>query len=180
MKQNIGIYIAYIVLALLIVGLFSVAGVKERSPGEHDQFTQCLDESGIKFYGAFWCPACAEQKSYFGKSATLLPYIECSTPDRNAQLKVCVDEGIESYPTWINSDGKRYAGVLNLELLSEITGCELNNESKDAVDYIEKHLLRGERVDDAFAESFKEQTGLDIYTIGREEVINYHLNVYLK
>src|SRR5262249_35158147 len=37
-----------------------------------------LAHTGAKMYGAYWCPHCMEQKSYFGTSASRLPYIECS------------------------------------------------------------------------------------------------------
>jgi len=36
-----------------------------------------LSASGAKFYGAYWCPHCADQKAMFGQAAALLPYIEC-------------------------------------------------------------------------------------------------------
>lgn len=37
-----------------------------------------LKEAGAKFYGAFWCSHCQDQKVAFGKEAQMdLPYIEC-------------------------------------------------------------------------------------------------------
>lgn len=87
---------------------------------------QCLTEKGAKFYGAFWCPHCKNQKEMFGESASLLPYVECSTPDGNGQLDVCKDNKITSYPTWEFSDGSRESGEVSLEKLSEKTGCQLS------------------------------------------------------
>ena len=65
-----------------------------------DEFAKCIADSGAKFYGAFWCSHCKDQKDLFGDSAQYLPYVECSTPDGNNQLPVCADEGIKIYPTW--------------------------------------------------------------------------------
>jgi uncharacterized membrane protein len=81
-----------------------------------------LTESGAKFYGAFWCPHCDEQKEMFGSSASRLPYIECSPGGRNApQARICRDAGIQSYPTWV-INGKRHAGVLSTGELAEYAG----------------------------------------------------------
>ena len=94
-------------------------------PGKHDAFASCLADSGAKFYGAFWCPHCQEQKAMFGKSEKLLPYEECSQPSGQGQLQVCIDKQIESYPTWEFGDGSRLSGTQSFEKLSEKTGCQL-------------------------------------------------------
>lgn len=71
-----------------------------------------LDESGAKFYGAFWCPKCDEQKELFEASAHRLPYVECTPDGRNGVMALaCVMKDIQGYPTWI-IDGERYRGVL--------------------------------------------------------------------
>ena len=31
----------------------------------HDDFAKCLNEKGLKLYGASWCPHCQEQKQMF-------------------------------------------------------------------------------------------------------------------
>lgn len=98
--------------------------VKVEASTEFDGFAQCLADSGAKFYGAFWCPHCQEQKEMFKKS-TKLPYIECSTPDGENQIQMCTDEEIKSYPTWKFADGSVGAGVLQFAELSEKTGCAL-------------------------------------------------------
>jgi thiol-disulfide isomerase/thioredoxin len=97
----------------------------DTGPGKYDQFAQCLSEKGAKFYGAFWCPHCQEQKRMFGKSVGLLPYVECSLPDGKTQTQVCKDAGIESYPTWIFADGSKVTGEQQLASLAEKTGCTL-------------------------------------------------------
>lgn len=112
-----------IVLILLIGGLFLLQkgfGASE----EDNKFAMCLAEKGAKFYGAFWCPHCREQKQML-KNSKNIPYVECSTPDTKGQLQVCKDIGIESYPTWIFADGEVAKGKVSVENLSQKTGCEL-------------------------------------------------------
>jgi len=115
------------VIALLIVGgLMAWYVIDARTPGQNDGLAMCLKEKGVIFYGAFWCPHCKEQKVLFGaKSAKLLPYVECSTPDSKGQLQVCKDAGIQSYPTWQFADGTRDTQVLTPAILAEKTGCPL-------------------------------------------------------
>jgi thiol-disulfide isomerase/thioredoxin len=107
------------VLAALIIWYKAV-------PGPHDKLATCLKDQGVKFYGAFWCPHCQATKAAFGKSAKLLPYIECSTPDSKGQLQVCTDAKIEGYPTWEFSDGSRLSGEQPLSVLAEKANCSLN------------------------------------------------------
>ena len=125
MPLNKKTFIIIVASAILIV-LISVILVKySNTPSKYDGFASCLSEKGAKFYGAFWCPHCRNQKNIFGKSSKNLPYIECSTPDGNGQLAVCTEAGIESYPTWTFSDGSKETGELSLEKLAEKTTCQL-------------------------------------------------------
>jgi thiol-disulfide isomerase/thioredoxin len=94
-------------------------------PGQLDGFAQCLKDKGATFYGAFWCPHCQKEKSWFGSSVHLLPYVECSTPDGNAQTQICIDKKISGYPTWIFADGSKLSGEIPLEQLAQKTGCVL-------------------------------------------------------
>lgn len=122
-KIFIGV-IALVVIILIFVAVFSKEKVV--GPGKYDQFAQCLGEKGATFYGAFWCPHCNAQKKLFGSSKSLLPYVECSTPDGNAQTQVCIDKKIGGYPTWEFADGSRpFSGEATLEQLAEKTGCVL-------------------------------------------------------
>ncbi len=109
------------VLVILGVWLYSSAG----APGKYDHLASCLGEKGVTFYGAFWCPHCQEQKQLFGKSAKLLPYVECSTPDGKAQTAICISKKIDGYPTWEFADGSMISAVMKPEVLAEKAGCEL-------------------------------------------------------
>lgn len=85
---------------------------KVRALAEH------LAKSNAKFYGAYWCPHCEDQKLMFGASANRLPYIECSPQGTRGPLaKTCSDARIERFPTWIIG-GDRREGVLTLTELA--------------------------------------------------------------
>lgn len=109
-----------ILILLLAIGLIGFLASLPDKPGEYDVLAQQITESEVHFYGAFWCPHCQEQKAQFGKSARLLPYIECSTPDGKGQLQVCKDLNITTYPTWIFADGRRQIGLISPNEFTEI------------------------------------------------------------
>lgn len=125
MRKKSSQYIVWggVVLVVVVVSFFLLTRSSE--PGKLDDFAKCLEEKEAFFYGAFWCPHCATQKKMFGRSQTLIPYIECSTPDQRGQTQICSEKGITGYPTWEFSDGTRQSGVVSLEELSEKTGCVL-------------------------------------------------------
>lgn len=113
-----------VVLALIIAGLGSSILLNMR-PGKLDSFAQCLKDRGVIYYGAFWCPHCQATNRMFGKSKSLLPYVECSTPDRQGQLQICKDKGVKEYPTWVFPDSNILTGERTLQELSAASGCEL-------------------------------------------------------
>jgi thiol-disulfide isomerase/thioredoxin len=115
------------VIALIIIGGFvSLLVVQAKKPGKYDNLAQCINNSGAKFYGAFWCPHCQATKAMFGKSAKLLPYVECSTPDGKGQLPICAEKDIKGYPTWVFADGSQLSGEQTIQTLAEKTACPLN------------------------------------------------------
>ena len=117
------------IIIILIIILFGWYYYKDfTTPGVYNEFAQCLADSDVTYYGAFWCPNCANQNELFGKSKEFVPYVECSTPNGQGQLQVCKDANITAYPTWEFADGSRVTGVQSLESLSEKTGCALPQE----------------------------------------------------
>ncbi len=91
-------------------------------------FAKCLTEKGVKFYGAWWCPHCQNQKAVFGDAVQHVDYVECEkTPDvsQGSITQACTDAKIEAFPTWIFPDGSQQLGELSLERLSELSGCPL-------------------------------------------------------
>ena len=125
MKKNQKTIMWTVVFVVVVIAFVWGLYIFASQPGQYDDFAMCLEEKSATFYGAFWCPACHDQKQAFGKSQKILPYVECSTPDRQGQLQVCIDAGIENYPTWEFADGERLTGSIPLETLAEKTGCEL-------------------------------------------------------
>jgi hypothetical protein len=128
MKKKVAVYVA-VGIGVIVVALalyFILASNKAGNSNlKLDSFAKCLNQSGAKMYGAFWCPHCQSQKQLFGSSVEYLPYVECSSPNGQSQLPVCAQENITGYPTWIFSDGTRQPGELSLQALSEKTGCAL-------------------------------------------------------
>jgi len=133
MNMNVKIFIG-VILVLIVGTIVSVVsgvgmGSKTNGPGKYDEFAMCIKDKGAVFYGAFWCPHCQAQKKLFGSSAKLLPYVECSTPDGNSQVQICMDKNIEGYPTWEFADGSRINGEATFEALAEKTGCVIPAET---------------------------------------------------
>ena len=112
---------AVVVFVAIIVWLIITPG----KAGKLDGFATCLKDSGATFYGAFWCPHCQAEKALFGRSAKLLPYVECSAPDGQSQNQICNDAKVEGYPTWQFKDGSRLTGEVPLDKLAEKTSCLL-------------------------------------------------------
>jgi hypothetical protein len=83
--------------------------------GDLDDFARCLGHAGATYYGASWCPHCAEQNALFGTALRWVRYVDCSDG--------C--PGVGSYPTWRFADGSRISGVASLAALASRTGCAL-------------------------------------------------------
>lgn len=117
-----------VVVAVLIVGALHMhySGVFDASAGPEDPQLQALaihlEKTGVKFYGAYWCPRCQEQKAMFESSAKRLPYVECSSGGRGSALTApCVKNEIRSYPTWIIGE-KRTTGLMKPRELASASG----------------------------------------------------------
>lgn len=120
----------------LIVMLPALTGTNSddggRSTEEKVALAQCLTENGTVFYGAFWCPHCANQKAAFGTEAMEeIDYVECSNPDRS-MTAACQSAGIQSYPTWEFADGSRQTGEVPLIELAQAAGCAYGEYTPDA------------------------------------------------
>jgi len=123
-KKYSGLLLTIASVILVIGGLVYLSNRETGEPGQYDKLAQCLSEKGVKFYGASWCPHCAEQKRVFGKSMKYIDYVECAVPgNNNAMTQVCKDADIESYPTWILPDGTRLTGEQLPTTLGEKVGC---------------------------------------------------------
>jgi hypothetical protein len=90
------------------------------STAEQLALSDHLRRRGVLFYGAWWCPACFQQKNLFGQEAgDRLPYVECAKSQAGRER--CQAAEIRAYPTWILGD-RRLEGVRSLEELKRWSG----------------------------------------------------------
>ncbi len=113
------------IVVIVVAGGISFGIWSASQPGELDGFAQCLKDKKVIFYGTFWCKYCQKQKKMFGRSASLLPYVECSTANGQGMLPICKDNGVTGYPTWVFPNETRASGVVPLTTLAERSGCSL-------------------------------------------------------
>ncbi len=113
--------VAAAVVVALMVGGYASSVQHAAATGYAEGLAIHLAKTGVKFYGAYWCPHCQDQKAMFGPAARLLPYIECDPNASNGQQNVCAKAGIRAFPTW-EIGGQRLEGVLSLEDLARLSG----------------------------------------------------------
>ena len=110
----------------LVLGLhLHFSGAFDPAAGPEDPYLKALathlHDSGARFYGAYWCPACEEQKALFTASVDRLPYVECTPQGRSGPRAVdCLTRNIQEYPTWI-IDERRHGGVVSVERLARVS-----------------------------------------------------------
>ena len=120
----------------VVLGLqLHFSGVFDPAAGPEDPHLRALathlHDSGARFYGAYWCPACQEQKKLFTASVDRLPYIECTPEGRGGARAVdCLTQNIEQYPTWI-IDGQRHTGVVGVERLGRLSNFDRDAAARD-------------------------------------------------
>lgn len=94
-------------------------------PPGRAKLAECLSASGVRYFGASWCPQCRRQNQMFGDAVRRLRYIECSADGtRNKETRVCAANNIQGYPTWVFANGVRRSGVQSLKTLAQLSGCD--------------------------------------------------------
>ena len=84
------------------------------------QLGKRLSERGARYYGAYWCSHCADQKETLGAEAMrLVPYLECAPDGLNSRREECVDAGVKGYPTW-EVDGQLFPGERDLDEIEKM------------------------------------------------------------
>ena len=79
-----------------------------------------LEAKNGRFFGAYWCSHCLNQKETLGKEAMqLVPYVECDADGFNSKRSMCQENGIKGYPTW-QVDGQLFPGERSLDELEEL------------------------------------------------------------
>jgi hypothetical protein len=94
--------------------------VAARSSAQQQAVANHLRTKGAIFYGAWWCPACTQQKALFGKEAGgRLPYLECTDASGSAR---CSAAEIRAFPTWDMPGKPRLVGVQSVDELARWSG----------------------------------------------------------
>ncbi|MDP2638897.1 MAG: hypothetical protein Q8P06_01870 [Candidatus Azambacteria bacterium] len=115
------IFILIAIIALIAIIFVAFYFYKPAPPNTAlDEFAQCLAAKDITMYGAAWCSHCQNEKKSFGDSFKFVPYVEC--PDNT---QICLEKGINGYPTWIFPDDRKLVGEQGLKKLSQKSGCPL-------------------------------------------------------
>ncbi len=114
----------FILTSILLVGCNKAnvpagADADTNVAGENAALAQCLTDNGVKMFGTERCSHCKNQKALFGADFAKVTYIDC-----DAQKQVCMDNGIQGYPTRKDTTGNFFPGVQSLEKLAEIAGCQ--------------------------------------------------------
>ncbi len=87
--------LAAVVALVALTGSYTLSAPQAGAQDYTDGLATHLATTGAKFYGAYWCPHCADQKAMFGPAASLLPYIECDPRSPIGQPQVCLDHRFE-------------------------------------------------------------------------------------
>jgi len=114
-----GDYMKWIV-GLIIISTILITACStgnNTAPAQYDDLATCMTAAGATMYGTEWCPHCKNQKEMFGKSFSLIDYVDCDKYQNE-----CIGAGVEGYPTW-KINGTNYAGTQNLYDLAKNSGC---------------------------------------------------------
>lgn len=114
--------------------LFTACQEKPATDGQYAALAQCLTEKGVKFYGAYWCPHCQDQKKAFGDDFRYITYVECDPNGKDSKSQECIDAGVNSYPSWFFPGQGLEVGVQKMETLAQKANCtDALNVSGEAV-----------------------------------------------
>jgi hypothetical protein len=82
---------------------------------------KCMKDRGVVLYSIEDCPACKEQKAYFGDDFSSVQYVDCKKNPFTCPLT-----GIKTYPTWYlgRTLGIKKEGSKDLPTLARLTGCD--------------------------------------------------------
>ena len=104
-------------------------------------FARLLDQNGVEFYGADWCPACTAQKELFQDGGDDLPFTDVTDPDRSFGATAQA-LGVTTIPTWEFPDGTRVEGIQSLEELSRLSGIEIPQSEQPTFETIGNQQVR--------------------------------------
>ncbi len=111
---------------LVFIFVFTACGGGSVAPPDDarlKEIAQCLTDKGVKMYGAIWCSHCKQQKEAFGDAFELINYVECDANTNLETAKLCVENKIESVPTWDIPGQEFTSGFHDPEELATLAGC---------------------------------------------------------
>ena len=123
MNKNQKWLVFWLTFTFFVIGMFYFFYGSNTTPGMYDDFAKCLTSNGVKMYGSFQCPHCADQKVLFGDSIKYVDYVECG-PLTGPEAQVCKDANIVGYPTW-KIGGSYVKGTQTLQDLAKYSNCKL-------------------------------------------------------
>lgn len=113
------------VLVVLITGLYLFSDWFSKTTGyvlgedQQIRLVECLNQKSSVFYTKSDCVDCFRQEEIFAEQAFgLLQVLSCDD-------LLC--ENLASIPAW-EIDGKFYYGTMDFNQLSDVSGCEIENE----------------------------------------------------
>ena len=110
-------------IALLFIAAYAAGWYHKNH--RYDEFARCMASKQAKMYGLYDCPHCADQKEMFGAAFRYIPYIECKIRGTHELAPECKAAGAKLFPTWQFGNNPLEPGVLQLDQLSQKTGCSL-------------------------------------------------------
>ena len=107
-----------IVLGVLALSLYLITkdNFNPNNNFPNENLVKCIASKSI-LYVQEGCIHCKNQEELFGDNYKFLNKFDCT---QNFQL--CLNEGIYGTPTWV-IDNQKYAKVLTIEELKQMTGC---------------------------------------------------------
>lgn len=125
MEKKKRVFVTILLLVLLASGFWlvtkaitSYTGYFVRNIEDLGKFSKCVGEK-TELYVNEGCPNCEKQEKIFIGFLDNLNIIDCGE-----QAKICIEKEVRFVPTWIINNEKEL-GFKNLQELSEITGCKL-------------------------------------------------------
>lgn len=113
------------VIFVVVYGSSYMAHSGLRSSGPASQtvidLAKHLTNTGSSMYGSYTCTHCKTQKLLFGDAFQYINYIECNPAGENSKSELCLEKGIDGYPTWEINESI-HVGTKSLKELAKLTG----------------------------------------------------------
>jgi hypothetical protein len=112
---------SFLALIVIVAGLYFFTDWFSKVTGyftgesEIERVIECLDKQGVEYYSIINCKECEDQQEILGKSISKIK-VDCGSDGEDCG-------NIKDFPTWF-IQGKSVKGVLTLDDLKEISGCE--------------------------------------------------------